>query len=112
MADGSGIQGVDRLVDTLDAAAHELAGLTDPEAGQLLSNRAETTAPRKSGFLADQHELIVDAGEMTIVNTAGYAAIVHAREPWLTTALDAMTEEITNSYADDVADIVDQITGA
>lgn len=113
-AAGMGVRGVDRLVDSLDAAARELSGLTraHAEAGQLLVARAHQTVRRKTGRLDAGHDVIVEAGEVEVVNTVDYAPIVHAYDPWLGRALDELHNQIIDIYADGVGDVVATIRGA
>lgn len=113
-AAGMGVRGVDQLVDSLDAAARELTGLTraHTEAGQLLVARAHATVRRKTGRLDSSHDVIVDAGEVEVVNTANYAPIVHAYDPWLGRALDELRDQLIDIYAGGVADVVATIRGA
>lgn len=109
-----GVRGVDRLVDSLDVAARELAGLTraHPEAGELLADRAASEARRKTGNLADSHDVVIADGEVKVVNTASYAPIVHAYDPWMVRSLDQLTDQLVDIYADGVADVVATIRGA
>lgn len=109
-----GVRGVDELVDSLDAAARELAGLTraHTEAGQLLEDRAHRNVRRATGHLDQSHDLIVVAGEAEVVNTASYAPIVHAYDPWLARSLDELHDQLVDVYADGVAGVVATIRGA
>lgn len=107
-----GVRGVDQLVSSLNAAARELTGLAPVEAGQLLEDRATANARRRTGHLADSHDLIVEAGEVTVVNTASYAPIVNAYDPWLARTLDELTDQLVDIYADGAAGVVATITGA
>lgn len=109
-----GVRGVDQLVDSLNAAARELAGLTraNTEAGQLLIDRAHRNVRRKTGHLDESHGLVVDAGEVEVVNTASYAPIVNAYDPWLARSLDELTDQLVDIYADGVAGVVATIRGA
>lgn len=108
-----GVRGVDQLVDRLDAAARELAGLTTAhaEAGRLLVADAHRTVPRRTGHLDESHAVIVEAGEVQVVNAATYAPIVHARDPWLARSLDELHDQLVEVYADGVAGVVATITG-
>lgn len=112
MATGAEVQGVDALRASLESAATELAGLAPPEAGQLLLADAEAAAPRDTGVLAASHDLIVEAGHITVINTAAYAAAVNARDPWLDDTLTADQERVLDIYTDAVADVVDTVKGA
>lgn len=112
MAGGTDLQGVDGLRASLETAATKLAGLAPPEAGQLLLADATAASPRDTGVLAESHDLVVQAGSLTVVAAAPYAAIVHARDPWLADTLTADQERVLDIYTDEVADIVDHIKGA
>lgn len=111
-AAGMGVRGVDELVGALGAAARELAGLTVPEAGQLLAAQGARTARRKTGHLSDSHKVVDAAGVVKVVNTADYAPIVHAYDPWLARSLDDLHDQIIDLYADGVASVVATIKGA
>lgn len=110
-AAGVGITGLDSLVDGLGAAAHELADLPDAhrEAGQLLTARAQTAAPRRTGVLAASHGPTVTADQVTVTAAAPYAAYVHARNPWLTETLNATTDDLLTIYATAVSEVVAHI---
>lgn len=112
MAAVTGIQGVDALRASLDTAAHELAGLSSQEAGQLLLRDAEARAPRDTEVLAASHDLVVSGSDLHVIATARYAAIVHAREPWMEETFIADQDAVLDLYADAVADIVENIKGA
>lgn len=113
-AAGMGVRGIDRLVESLDAAARELAGLVDAdhEAGRLLADRAQANARRRTGTLASSHRLDVVAGKVEVVNSASYAPIVHAYDPWLARSLDQLRDQLVDIYADGVAGVVATIKGA
>lgn len=109
---GAGVRGYDVLVASLDAAARELAGLAPTEAGELVVTAAARNSPRRTGYLAAHHETIVTAGRVAVVNTADYAPIVNAHNPWLPRTLDEFTDQLVDLYAADVADVVAKINGA
>jgi hypothetical protein len=110
---GAGVQGVGRLVDTLQSAADQLTRLDDAAetSGALLVQRAGQNAPRRTGYLAAQHTAVIHAGSVQIVNSARYAAAVHARKPWLSHTLADNVDQVTTIYADQVADLVETIEG-
>jgi hypothetical protein len=107
-----GVRGSGRLIEALDSAATQLARLESPEAGQLLDTAATAAAPRRTGFLADHHEVIVTAGRLQVTNTAPYAGYVHAKDPWLARTLEQHTADVLTAYADAAADVVTDIRGA
>lgn len=113
MAAGAEAQGVDRLVDSLASGADQLTHLDDAaaKAGAFLVRRGEESAPRRTGYLATHHAAVVNAGQLEVTNSADYAAIVHARNPWLVRELEANEDRIVNIYADQVADVVAHIEG-
>jgi hypothetical protein len=114
VAAGMGVRGVDQLVGSLDAAARELAGLTraHTEAGELIATRAHRNVRRATGHLDESHAVVVDAGNVEVVNTASYAPIVHAYDPWLARSLGELTDQLVDVYADGVAGVVATIKGA
>lgn len=110
-AAGVGMKGLDSLVDGLDAAAHELADLPDAhrEVGQLLTSRAQTASPRRTGVLAASHGATVQDDAVLVTATAPYAGFVHARNPWLADTLQTSTEELLTIYATTVSEVVAHI---
>lgn len=112
-AAGVSLEGGTRLGATLHDAARDLADLADAgdDAGRLLEQAAEQAAPRDTGELAGDHHHVVVAGQLTVTNSAAYAARVHARNPWLAQTLDQRQTEVLNLYADAVANAVAQIKG-
>lgn len=109
-----GVQGSDRLVESLHDAARELVGLVDShdEAGRLLVARAHRNVRRATGHLDESHGVVVAAGEVRVVNTASYASIVNAYDPWLARSLDELHDQLVDVYADGVAGVVATIRGA
>lgn len=112
-AAGVGLEGGSRLASTLEEAARRLQNLEDAgqAAGQLLEASAEADAPRRTGNLASHHQHTVVAGQVTVTNTAPYAAIVHASKPWLANTLDKHQADVLSLYAAAAADAVAQIEG-
>jgi hypothetical protein len=108
---GAGVRGYDGFVASLDVAARELAGLAPTEAGELIVTAGARNAPHRTGYLSAHHEAIVTAGRVDVVNTADYAAIVNARNPWLPRTLDELTDQLVDLYAADVASVVAKING-
>lgn len=110
------VEGVDRLVGTLDDAAGLLVDLAPPpQAGDVLVAAARPRTPYDRGFLVDT----VQAGvvDQAVVLSAGtrdvyYAAIVHARRPWLADTIADQADTITQLVVDQVDDVIDTITGA
>lgn len=114
MAGDIDLVGAEQLRRSLAAAGEQLEDLSaaHKRAGQLLEERAEADAPRDTGFLSQQHDVLVDADQVSVGNTARYAPAVHARDPWLARTLDVLTNEVVDIYNDQVDQIVDSIRGA
>jgi hypothetical protein len=67
-------------------------------------------APRDTGTLADTVEAVVTPLGFTLTaggTRAPYAAIVHARDPYLTRALTAREDDVVDTYADHVEHTID-----
>lgn len=110
-AAGVGITGLDSLVDGMDAAAHDLAGLPDAhrEAGRVLTTRAQTNAPRRTGTLAASHGPTVTDDALVVTASAPYAGYVHAYNPWLADTLEAAQSDLLTIYATTVSEAVAHI---
>jgi hypothetical protein len=109
------VDGLATFVSTLDDAARQLEDLdaVNTEAGALVVAAVE--APRRTGAL--DSTVAATAGPDGFTLTAGgpavpYAAIVHARNPFLTRALDDEEQRITDLYTDHVTATVTTIQGA
>lgn len=113
MAAGKGVQGIEALNASLDAAAHEVASLLDAhrDAGHLLQSGAESDAPRRTGALAADHHSIVVAGHVEVVNAKSYARPVHARRPWLANTLNQLHDQLLDIYSQAIAKAVGQVHG-
>lgn len=109
---GAETKGIDDLRSSLDSAARELADLPPVVVGQRLVSRGSAAAPRETGTLAASHQLVINAGQLTVIAAAPYAAIVHASKPWLAQALADETEQILTDTATEIADVVSHIQGA
>jgi hypothetical protein len=110
------VEGVDRLVDTLDDAARRLVELApSPAAGDLLVAAAIPVTPRDKGDLVktvaatvvDQDHVLVAGG-----GVVDYAAIVHANRPWLADTIRDRTDQVIDTVDNQVTDIVTTIEGA
>lgn len=109
--------GITRLLDTLDAAGHELDDLEDADrrAGSLLGAVVRKTAPRLTGALSDSTAVVVTRSlvEVTAGNsTVDYAPAVHKRNPWMTRAASSTEAEVVAIYQQAVADVAGTIQGA
>ncbi len=109
------VDGLTTLVRTVDDAATQLADLdaVNRQAADDVVRAVE--APRRTGRLADTVTAVVDETGFSL--TAGspavqYAAIVHARNPFLTRALARREDDVIAAYEDHVTDTVNTIKGA
>ena len=114
MSIAASVEGVDRLVDTLEAAADAVAVLDlDPIAADLeVAALPRTRVDR--GWLRDTvRASVVD--DAVILEAGGgpvdYAGIVHAYDPWLTETLTAQTDRVVDLVVVEVVDAVDLIQG-
>jgi hypothetical protein len=101
---------VDRFaadVEGLGAALGDLAAANRDASVIVLGS---VDAPRKTGTLDDTVEAIVTPLGWTLTaggTRAPYAAIVHARDPFLSRALLAREDDVVDVYADHVTDTID-----
>ena len=115
MAVRTSFDGLDTLVQSVEDAADNLADLdqVNATAGQLVVQAVD--APRLTGALASTVDAIPDRHGFTLTaggRVAPYAAIVHARNPFLTRALTNREDAVVDTYADHVTDTVQTIRGA
>ena len=117
MAGGLEVRGVDRLVDTLHAAADDLEDLevADRRAGGLVASVVRRTTPRLTGALAASVDIVVTRSLVQV--TAGndrvtYAPPVHRRNPWMAKAAQRTADDVIRIYTEAAKDAVDQIRGA
>ena len=111
------VEGVDRLVDTLDAAADQLQHLeeTEQRAGSLVAGVARKEAPRLTGALAETITATVTGGLVEVTAGGGnvdYAAAVHKRNPWMTRASQATEADVIRIFTEAAEDIAGTIKGA
>jgi hypothetical protein len=113
MAADASLRGADNLVRTLHDAARQLEDLTDAEktAGQLLAQAGSKAAPRQSGRLAAAHGYTIVAAVLTVVAATPYAAIVHARKPWLTDTVVDHDDQVADIYLASVTDALATVKG-
>jgi len=107
--------GVTRIADSLGDAGPALADLRDvnADAGALVLDAA--VIPRLSGALASTAHVEASAFGASVVAggpVAPYAPTVHARTPFLTDALTARVDAITDRYLDHAERVVETIRGA
>lgn len=109
------VEGVDRLVDTLDDAGRRLVDLAPPDqAGDVLVAAAIPTTPRDKGLLVQTVQATVVDQDLILTAGGGvvdYAAIVHADRPWLADTIRDQADRITDLVLDDVVDITHTIQG-
>lgn len=106
--------GVRRLAETADAAADQLRDLTDlnREVGDLVI--AGARVPVRSGRLKRTVRAIAGPGGVDLIAggpDAPYAAIVHARNPFLVRALTAREQAAVDRYLDHAERVVSTIQG-
>lgn len=100
MGAGAQLRGADVLVRTLQAAGEDLQDLSEVErqAGQLLAEQGSRRSPRRSGRLAAAHGYQVLEDRLSVIAATPYAAIVHARNPWLTRSVDDAEDQVADLY--------------
>lgn len=110
MIDGANVQGGDQLAAALHAAARKLGDLADTEqrAAGVLADKVQTTAPRRTGYLAEH----VTAADGRVVIGAPYAVYVNARDPFLARARAAVLDDVARLFTDDVTSVVATIGGS
>lgn len=110
MAAGTSVRGEDELRHSLDAAARELRSLdaVDDQVGALLAGRVAAEAPRRTGYMAGSVE---HAGAVVRVG-APYGVFVNARNPWAVRVLDQQLDDVTDLYAQAVAQAVALVKGS
>lgn len=110
------VEGVSRLVDTLDAAAGQLAELPAlDEVGGLVAGVAKADAPRRTGALADTVDYQVEGGIVHITAGGGgvdYAGAVHKRNPFIARAMQQQEAEILQQLTEDAERVLSQVHGA
>lgn len=113
MTAGAQLRGADQLVRTLHEAGQQLGDLSEVEhqAGQLLADQGSRSAPRDTGRLAGAHGYAVVDDVLTVVAATPYAAIVHARNPWLTRTVDQAEDQVADLYLTGVDDALSHVKG-
>lgn len=103
------MQGVDAFVRTLHDAAQQLAHLDEAEqaAAAQLAGRVTSTAPRRTGYLAEH----ITAAQGHVVIAAPYAAAVNARNPWVTRAVEAELTDVTEIFSQAVTEALAHVGG-
>lgn len=94
-------------VEGLGAALGDLSAANDDASRMVLGS---VDAPVRTGTLADTVEAIVTPLGWTLTaggTRAPYAAIVHARDPFLSRALLAREDDVVDVYADHITDTID-----
>lgn len=108
---GAEVDGLPALLDGLEDAAAALADLTtvNQRAGDAVLGVVRF--PRRTGYLASTAAVEADPAGWQLVVGADYAVPVHARNPFLTTALDRKAGDVVDTYTDGVADAVHHVKG-
>lgn len=108
------LEGVDRLVDTLERAAGDLVDLDlRPIAGDLVVAALPRTRVDR-GWLRDTvRASVVD--DAVVLEAGGgavdYAGIVHAYDPWLSDTIAAQSDQVVDQVVDQVDNIIATIQG-
>jgi hypothetical protein len=115
MTDGVTLAGADRLAETARAASLSLSE-GDAAVEQAIADDVlgYVQPPILTGRLASTVGADVDAFGFTL--TAGgpvapYGPIVHARDPFLTNAINGRQEAVVEAYSDYLGQVVDTIQG-
>lgn len=111
----SAVVGVDAFASSVAAAGAQLVNLqpVNDAAGVLVLDAADI--PYKTGRLAGTVHAIADDQGVDLVAggpAAPYAAVVHARDPFLVRALTDREDAVLDLHADHVAGVLDTIQGA
>ena len=108
------LEGVDRLVGTLEAAADAVVSLDlDPIATDLETAALPRTRVDR-GWLRDTVRASVVDDSVVLEAGGGrvdYAGIVHAYDPWLAETVSTEASRVTDQVTDQVVDIVETIEG-
>jgi hypothetical protein len=108
------VEGVDRLVGTLEAAAGDLVDLDlSPVAVDLAAAAVPRTRVDR-GWLRDTvRASVVD--DAVVLEAGGgpvdYAGIVHAYDPWLAETITAEETRVVDQVTDQVVDIIESVQG-
>lgn len=113
MTAGAQLRGADQLARTLHEAGRQLGDLTEVEhqAGQLLAGKGSKASPRQTGRLAAAHGYTVVDDVLTVTAATPYAALVHARNPWLTRTVDQSEDQVADLYLVGVDDALSHVKG-
>jgi Bacteriophage HK97-gp10, putative tail-component len=119
------VEGLNRLIRTLDKASAEVAELKDAHqrAGEVVASEARSRAPRRTGALANTIRSARQARRARVqVGTRGvpYAAPIHwgwpargiAANPFVSEAAQDTESRWTAGYHDDVQKALDKVKGA
>lgn len=109
------VDGLTELVRTTGDASERLADLDDVNADNADLVVAAVEAPRLTGTLASTVTAVLEPTGFAVTaggERAPYAAIVHARNPFLTRALNERESDLIEAYERHVTDTLDTIQGA
>lgn len=117
MAGGLNVQGDDRLVATLHAAAHDLEDLrpVDERAGSLVASATKRSTPHLTGALAASVDVTVTNALVQVTAGGGvvdYAVPVHKRNPWMAKTAQRTRDDVLRLYTDAAGKIAGHIKGA
>lgn len=110
MTQGSAsVQGADTFVRTLHHAAQTIANLEPAEqaAAEQLAGRVASTAPRDTGYLADH----VTATAGRVVLAAPYAVYVNAANPWVSRAIEADRDTVSEIFSQALTEALATVEG-
>lgn len=107
--------GVDQLGDQLAAAGDQLADLASVNAEAAADVLGVVDPPIRTGRLAQTVGAQIDALGFTLTaggSAAPYGPIVHARDPFLTRALNERETAVLDRYEQHIDKTLDTIQGA
>jgi hypothetical protein len=107
------VQGADNLVRSLQDAVAALSDLsaTEDQAGQLLTQDAQSASPVDTGRMAAAHGYEVTGTTVAVTVATPYAVFVNAREGWFTDTITADADQVVGLYSDAVHAAVDLVKG-
>jgi cytochrome c peroxidase len=111
MPGGVELHGGEQLLAGLDAARSYLENTAeaDRKAGELVSDRVRTAAPKRTGYLRSTVGYELVTGGYDLVVAAPYAAKVEARKPYAHNTVEAALPDVVNIYAEHADEALAQI---
>jgi hypothetical protein len=98
------------LAASVEGLGVALADLSDPSRDAAANVLGAVEAPRDTGRLDDSVAAVATPLGFTLTaggTRAPYAAVVHARDPFLSRALTAREDDVVDTYADHVEHTID-----